>query len=762
MLYWSQRLDAAGGNVEAIIDAFANSPESQALYGTIDSNTIGNVVDKIYQALFGRPAEPAGKQLYVDHFNKGELTPGNIAWAILKGAQNDDLVAVQNKLKVANLFTEAVDGRPMTDPDFGVGSNFAATYVGNDDAATARAFLASVTSAPSTVKTKSEVTQEIQNNIADSGDSILNQSSGQTFMLTTNVDNITGTSGNDTINGVVDTTANGGTLGVADVIDGGAGVDTMNLTVTDNTRWAQATIQNVEKFFFRDLSTGSNPMNVSNISGATEMWSSKSTQDLELTNIANNVTLGLSNTAKNLTATFADGTFKAGSTLAVAVSNAGTNATTRSTVEVGHASTAGTATDLTLAVTAASGANFVEFKDGSKAIGTLKTLSIAGTGSVDLVANNAEFDNLTTVNASGNSGGVTLDLGNNAKDVTITGGSGDDTFVLPNFTDKDVVNGGAGNDTLVVTLVDAAGLTKAPSLTSIETLQVTGSVSAPTTLNADFLKVSNFVIDGGIGANLTLTNLTSGAKVQLNADSTAASDLTLDVKGAIAGSNDSLTIATDADGAALDTNAITVKVAGVETLNIVGPSSGTGSFKLGGITDAQLTTINVSGKGAVDLGTIAAAGVTTVNASGNSGGVTADLSNSTKAVTFTGGEGADTYTASTKGDTIYGGKGADTITLSTGADVLVYKAAAESTVTTKDTIISFDVTADLIKFDASLLKGTATYLGASAFTAGGSTELRMATNDLQVDFNGDGTADLVVTLTGVTSADFGATNFTFA
>jgi hypothetical protein len=503
-------------------------------------------------------------------------------------------------------------------------------------------------------------------------------------------------------------------------------------------------------------------MDVSNISGATEMWSSKSTQHLELTNIANNVTLGLSNTAKNLTATFADGTFKAGSTLAVAVSNAGTNATTRSTVEVGHANTAGTATDLTLAVTAASGANFVEFKfkDGSEAIGTLKTLSIAGTGSVDLVANNAEFNNLTTVNASGNSGGVTLDLGNNAKDVTITGGSGDDTFVLLNFTDKVVVNGGAGNDTLVVTLVDAAGLTKAPSLTSIETLQVTGSVSEDTTLNADFLKVSNFVIDGGIGANLTLTNLTSGAKVQLNADSTAAKDLTLDVKGAIAGSNDSLTIATDADGADL---AITVKVGGVETLNIVGPSSDTDSFKLGGITDAQLTTINVSGKGAVDLGTIAPAGVTTVNASGNSGGVTADLSKSTKAVTFTGGEGADTYTASTKGDTIYGGKGADNITLGTqGADVLVYKAAAESTAATKDVIKNFDVTADLIKFDASLLKGTATYLGAGAFTAGGSTELNMSGNDLQVDFNGDGTADLVVTLTGVTSADFGATNFTFA
>jgi Ca2+-binding RTX toxin-like protein len=251
--------------------------------------------------------------------------------------------------------------------------------------------------------------------------------------------------------------------------------------------------------------------------------------------------------------------------------------------------------------------------------------------------------------------------------------------------------------------------------------------------------------------------------VQLNSDSTASVDLTIDIKGAIAGTNDSLTLTTDKNGADLKSNAVTVKAGGVETINVASSSeTGADAFNLGGITDAQLTTINVSGKGAVDLGTIAAAGVTTVNAANASGGVTADLSNSTKAVTFTGGDGADVYTASTMGDTIYGGKGADTITLSTGADVLVYKAAAESTATTKDTINSFNVTADLIKFDASLLKGTATYLGAGAFTAGGSTELNFSGSDLQVDLNGDGTADMVITLTGVTSAMFGATNFTFA
>ena len=41
--YWAQRVDAAGGDFGAVIDAFASSPEAVALYGTIDAATIGTV-----------------------------------------------------------------------------------------------------------------------------------------------------------------------------------------------------------------------------------------------------------------------------------------------------------------------------------------------------------------------------------------------------------------------------------------------------------------------------------------------------------------------------------------------------------------------------------------------------------------------------------------------------------------------------------------------------------------------------------------------
>jgi hypothetical protein len=140
------------------------------------------LIDAIYQALFHRAPDAAGKNFYLTalqtgHFPDGRLaTPGRVALDILNGAQGDDLVAIQNKLIVADRFTAAVDGRPLTDPDFGTGTSFAATYTGDPDAQAARAFLATVTSDPTTVASQCQVIQEIQIPIADPGDPILNVS----------------------------------------------------------------------------------------------------------------------------------------------------------------------------------------------------------------------------------------------------------------------------------------------------------------------------------------------------------------------------------------------------------------------------------------------------------------------------------------------------------------------------------------------------------------------------------------------------------
>jgi beta-lactamase superfamily II metal-dependent hydrolase len=165
LIYWAERLDASGGNLTAIIEAYANSAESQALYGTINSGNISTVVNGIYNALFGRDAETEGLNYYANGFNSGQFTPATIMLNVLYGAQNEDLQSVNNKLSAANLFTRTID--PELD-----GSNFQATYAGNPDAIADRNFL-SLYATSVKVPTQAETTAYIKANIADPGDGIL-------------------------------------------------------------------------------------------------------------------------------------------------------------------------------------------------------------------------------------------------------------------------------------------------------------------------------------------------------------------------------------------------------------------------------------------------------------------------------------------------------------------------------------------------------------------------------------------------------------
>ncbi len=163
LIYWVGKLNNSGGNLNEIIEAFANSAESQALYGTINGVTIYNVVDGIYNALFSRGAEQNGLNFYVNGFNLGLFTPATIMLNVLYGAQNEDLQCVNNKLAAANLFTRTID--PELD-----GTNLQATYAGDPDATAGRNFLALFACQ---VPTQAETTAYIKDHIADQGDPIL-------------------------------------------------------------------------------------------------------------------------------------------------------------------------------------------------------------------------------------------------------------------------------------------------------------------------------------------------------------------------------------------------------------------------------------------------------------------------------------------------------------------------------------------------------------------------------------------------------------
>jgi hypothetical protein len=574
-------------------------------------------------------------------------------------------------------------------------------------------------------------------------------STGQTFTLTNGVDNIVGAAGNDTIIG--DNTQTGN-AGPGDQINGGAGVDTFKLYIAAATKVEDTilpTLKNVENVYIKSGEvTNAATVDVSSLAGV---------QSFELDSTKLNATatikttaaqeVKLSNSAATTTVTL-DGAQKA------SVANV-----TKATLDVKSAA----ATGFALAATGSAASEVTLTNTGTK----LTSLTISGDKAVTV---SEAIASIKTVDASANTAGVTLKYTGAANDLTVKGGAGNDRFEIANFNDKDVVDGGAGKDTLAIALTDAAAFTKAAAVTNVEVLAVTGDTAANTTLNADYFGVSSFEIVGSIKNNVTLSNLANNGTVQLDADSGAAATLTVDVKGAIAGTNDVLNLTTDKDGADLlaQAQAITVKANGVETINIASSSeAGAGAFQIGTLESAQLKTITITGVGDVSVGTVSAAALSSIDASAAKGAVSISAASSTAAVTFKGGEGVDDYTASNKGDTIFGSKGADVITLGTGADKLVYASADQSNATAKDTVASFNVNADLIHFAASLQTGTAVYTGTTAFSAtAGKTQIGFTDannlNDLQVDFDGNGTVDFVVTLTGVTAADFGAANFVFA
>lgn len=117
---------------------------------------------------------------------------------------------------------------------------------------------------------------------------------------------------------------------------------------------------------------------------------------------------------------------------------------------------------------------------------------------------------------------------------------------------------------------------------------------------------------------------------------------------------------------------------------------------------------------------------------------------------LSGGAGADTLLGGTEGDLLTGGAGADVLTGGAGADRFIFAEASDST-TGKGRDLITDFRAGIDKIDLSALD--LAFIGRQGFhgTAG---ELRFGVVKgeglLQADLDGDGAADLVIRLDGVT------------
>lgn len=198
-----------------VVAAFDTSAESKALYG----DNVTAKVNAIYNNLFNRDAEPAGLQYWVNQIQTGKITGAGAALAILNGALTTDAASVQNKLQASAAFVAALDTTPEI-----VG------YSGTSAAEAARVWLKSVGSTTGSLTTAiAGVDAAVKGAVAGS------TSSGGTFNLVVGQDSIVGTSSADTFKANVSQNDLGqqvNTLGSGDVLNGGAGIDTLSAKIT--------------------------------------------------------------------------------------------------------------------------------------------------------------------------------------------------------------------------------------------------------------------------------------------------------------------------------------------------------------------------------------------------------------------------------------------------------------------------------------------------------------------------------------------------
>ncbi len=113
LAFWAGELENSGGSLNAIINDFGNSSEYQQRFGNLSSTEL---VNNIFQQLFGRDADPAGLDFYVGALDSGARTLEAIAIEVLDGSQNDDITNIDNRITVANHYVTGREKVEITDP----------------------------------------------------------------------------------------------------------------------------------------------------------------------------------------------------------------------------------------------------------------------------------------------------------------------------------------------------------------------------------------------------------------------------------------------------------------------------------------------------------------------------------------------------------------------------------------------------------------------------------------------------------------------
>lgn len=106
LAYWSNLLSTSSQGYQVISSNFAASQEYRDAYAGMDNTAI---VSAVYTHLFGRAAEAAGVNYWVNLLNTKQITIDNVVTQIAAGAQSTDKYAYDAKVAVATAFTTHLD-----------------------------------------------------------------------------------------------------------------------------------------------------------------------------------------------------------------------------------------------------------------------------------------------------------------------------------------------------------------------------------------------------------------------------------------------------------------------------------------------------------------------------------------------------------------------------------------------------------------------------------------------------------------------------
>lgn len=497
-------------------------------------------------------------------------------------------------------------------------------------------------------------------------DQVVVPNPGETVVVDGSATTYTGTAGDDTFYLKTDVV-----LQEYDTLDGGEGNDTL---ILEDQALGSGTIKNIENLVVRDDGKDdAKTYDLSAFSSSFTLESGKAKVD--------NVTsqkLAADGTATRLDVTMADDQTSveliSTSTADVTFSVSGDKLESMNLTTTGNTTLGDGDTDTVknVAITALGDAAITLTN-----LDVLENVTVTGAGAVELKTVTGE--SVKSVNATGNTGGVTVDL-SRAANAAFTGGAGADTLTVNAF--KAAHDLGAGDDTVVVNDTDLTALDKGFSVDGgdgVDTLQMTYEIAKTMTSDAfkvftnfeeltttsevagaldmgDYTGIGHLTLQNGISSNQQIQNMQSGSTLELTTNE--MDSFTVSVADAVDGEADVLNIALTGDGV----SAGGITVADVETINVA--VDGTGDHSLS-LTAAAATSVTVSGDSKLSLTLTNSNKVDTIDAVGNSGGV--EIVNALNdGATFTGGTGADVVTLG-KSNTVFGGEGEDTFKVSSTA-----------------------------------------------------------------------------------------------